>query len=465
LIILGKYEECIRYCNRALALNPQDASELYFIKAECFKKMKRYREALENYIKAVEIRKRVFYLIPLAILLYDMEEYDKALEIFDTLEALDLKYNDDLESIFLYKGKIMEKKGRFKEAIDYFDKALEVNPANAEIYDKKASSLYYLGRDTDDMDLIKESIIYYRLHSLNGIAVSLEVLGNADEALIYYDKALEVYPDFVLVHYNKANLLMNLSRNEEALYHYDKAIQIDRYCVDAYIEKAELLCKMEKYADALKVLDNILNIVEASDIRDRNEKICTLLKCKGEAFHIMGKFNEAIECYDKALAVDKDRADVLVKKGEAYNRLGMPQEAILMYEKALGVRNDYYIAYFLMGVTYKHLDEYQLALEAFDCYINAVPKVPEAYVERAEVLQFMQRYEEAKEDCDQALVLRPQFGSACYRKSLILCELGKYDEAIEILEKLLDDEEFCDIAGYFKGVVYNKISRIQRTLS
>jgi len=93
---------------------------------------------------------------------------------------------------------------------------------------------------------------------------------------------------------------------------------------------------MEKYADALKVLDNILNIVEASDIRDRNEKICTLLKCKGEAFHIMGKFNEAIECYDKALAVDKDRADVLVKKGEAYNRLGMPQEAILMYEKALG---------------------------------------------------------------------------------------------------------------------------------
>jgi len=175
------------------------------------------------------------------------------------------------------------------------------------------------------MDLIKESIIYYRkaleidgeyLHSLNGIAVSLEVLGNADEALIYYDKALEVYPDFVLVHYNKANLLMNLSRNEEALYHYDKAIQIDRYCVDAYIEKAELLCKMEKYADALKVLDNILNIVEASDIRDRNEKICTLLKCKGEAFHIMGKFNEAIECYDKALAVDKDRADVLVKKGK-----------------------------------------------------------------------------------------------------------------------------------------------------
>lgn len=138
LIILGKYEECIRYCNRALALNPQDASELYFIKAECFKKMKRYREALENYIKAVEIRKRVFYLIPLAILLYDMEEYDKALEIFDTLEALDLKYNDDLESIFLYKGKIMEKKGRFKEAIDYFDKALEVNPANAEIYDKKS---------------------------------------------------------------------------------------------------------------------------------------------------------------------------------------------------------------------------------------------------------------------------------------------------------------------------------------
>jgi len=55
----------------------------------------------------------------------------------------------------------------------------------------------------------------------------------------------------------------------------------------------------------LKVLDNILNIVEASDIRDRNEKICTLLKCKGEAFHIMGNLTKLLSAMTKLLQLIK----------------------------------------------------------------------------------------------------------------------------------------------------------------
>lgn len=110
LIILEKYDEVIKYCDKALALNPEDASELYFVKAECLKKMDKYSQALQNYVKAVNIRMRTLYLIPMATLLYDMEEYDKALEIFDSLEAVILRIKMIVKKSFFTKERLWKRK-------------------------------------------------------------------------------------------------------------------------------------------------------------------------------------------------------------------------------------------------------------------------------------------------------------------------------------------------------------------
>jgi len=59
--------------------------------------------------------------------------------------------------------------------------------------------------------------------------------------------------------------------------------------------------------------------------------------------------------------------------------------------------------------------------------------------------------------------LRPQFGSACYRRALFYVNLANMMRH-RILEKLLDDEEFCDIAGYFKGVALKNLGRYEEAL-
>ena len=58
---------------------------------------------------------------------------------------------------------------------------------------------------------------------------------------------------------------------------------------------------------------------------------------KGLALYNLGKYEEAIEWYDKVLKIDPNDVNALNNKGLALNNLGKYQEAIEWYDKALEI--------------------------------------------------------------------------------------------------------------------------------
>ena len=66
-----------------------------------------------------------------------------------------------------------------------------------------------------------------------------------------------------------------------------------------------------------------------------------------------GKLEEAIEAYNKALAIKPDYAEAYNNMGNALKEQGKLEEAIEAYNKALAIKPDYADAYYNMGMLSK----------------------------------------------------------------------------------------------------------------
>ncbi len=58
---------------------------------------------------------------------------------------------------------------------------------------------------------------------------------------------------------------------------------------------------------------------------------------KGGALYSLGKYNEAIECYDKSIEIDSNNPVVWNNKGLALNLLGKYNEAIASYDNSIKI--------------------------------------------------------------------------------------------------------------------------------
>ena len=64
------------------------------------------------------------------------------------------------------------------------------------------------------------------MHGITKV-IALDNLGKYEEAIKYYDKAIELDPNNADAWNNKGLALYNLGKYEEAIKYYDKAIEID----------------------------------------------------------------------------------------------------------------------------------------------------------------------------------------------------------------------------------------------
>jgi tetratricopeptide (TPR) repeat protein len=66
-------------------------------------------------------------------------------------------------------------------------------------------------------------------------------LGKYNEAIEYYDRALEVDPNYVNVLNDKSNALYYLGKYNEAIKYYDRALEVDPQHVNALSNREKLL--------------------------------------------------------------------------------------------------------------------------------------------------------------------------------------------------------------------------------
>ena len=112
---------------------------------------------------------------------FENEDYINAIDSFDKV----LEINPKNQRAYNYKGDAFFKQRRYKEAITSYDKALEINP--------------------EYLDVLKDK------------GLALERLGKDDEAVKCYDEALRIKPDYHEAEYAKKTLLLKASTSKPTM--------------------------------------------------------------------------------------------------------------------------------------------------------------------------------------------------------------------------------------------------------
>ncbi|MEP0404687.1 MAG: tetratricopeptide repeat protein, partial [Lentilitoribacter sp.] len=99
----------------------------------------------------------------------------------------------------------------------------------------------------------------------------------------------------------------------------------------------------------------------------------------GNALEDQSKLEEAIEAYNKALAIKPDYPEAYNNKGIALEDQGKLEEAIEAYNKALAIKPDNADAYYNMGNTLKDQGKLGEAIEAYNKALAIKPDYAEAY--------------------------------------------------------------------------------------
>jgi tetratricopeptide (TPR) repeat protein len=126
-------------------------------------------------------------------------------------------------------GLTLLQKGKVEEAITHFQKALAINPNEAEGHNNLGNALLKRGN-------VDEAIVHYQkalqitpdlAEAHNNLGNALVRKGSVDEAIVHYQKALQITPDLAETHNNLGNALVQKGNVDEAIIHYQKALQIN----------------------------------------------------------------------------------------------------------------------------------------------------------------------------------------------------------------------------------------------
>ncbi len=155
----------------------------------------------------------------------------------------------------------------------------------------------------------------------------------------------------------------------------------------------------------------------------------------GVALYNLGKYAEAIQYFDKALAVDPNYKLALNDKGNALYRLGEYAEAIQSYDKALAVDPNYKLALNGKGFALGYFGEYDKAILYFDKALAVDPNYKLALYNKGVALSRLGEYDKAILYFDKALAVDPNYKLALNGKGVALSSLGEYDKAILYLTR------------------------------
>ena len=209
--------------------------------------------------------------------------------------------------------------------------------------------------------------------------------------------------------FRRGNMMYELKRYQEAIVAYNKAIQLKPDDADAYNNRGNAKHQLGQHVTAISDYDKVIQLKPEDAMAYYN---------RGNAKRHLGQHFAAISDYDKAIQLKPDDADAYLSRGNAKRHLGQHSAAISDYDKAIQLKPDEAKAYNNRGVAKHLLGEYIAAMSDYDEVIQLKPDDADAYYNRGNAKGDLGQYFAAISDHDKAIQLKPDYAAAYHYRGL-----------------------------------------------
>lgn len=144
---------------------------------------------------------------------------------------------------------------------------------------------------------------------------------------------------------------------------------------------------------------------------------------------------------EEVLLQVKDNPDdpaVLYHLADLYDRNGKYQQAVETFQKVVALQPDKGYAYLKMGTAYSRMNQPEKAVESLTLAVKYLPKLAMAYNNLGIAYGKMDKLDEKIDALQKALQIRPQYATARYNLALTYLKKGNQEEARKQYETLLE---------------------------
>ena len=286
--------------------------------------------------------------------------------------------------------------------------------------------------------------------------------GRVNEAISYFNKSLEINPNFSEPENNLGDALVRIGKTDEGMRHFRRAAELDPDSPASYYNLGNAWLENGHPEEAMEQFRKALRIYPGFAKAQNN---------LGSAFLRLGQTNEAFYCFQKAVKDDphlpeahNNFGNLLLMRGqitdaigqyrdafedrldfpEAFNNLtrlliaqGKPGEAIVYYQQALRFNEtaDLHNDLGNLLVRQNRLDE---AINHYESAVKLKPENGEFHYNLAVVLALRNRLDAAVAQFQRALELMPESAQTHYRLALALQSQKHFGAAIAHFEKAIE---------------------------